>query len=181
MSVIFCCFFKTVSSQINNNADVCLAFNIPAISLINFVVDDNQVLTYSYSSSSPNQVEQVITPTTDNNTWLNYSSIVNSGSTNYITVHISSGTLPGDVLLNVIVGEDVGAGMGSVGASSGEISLTSYPQNIINSIGSCFTGIGANHGHQLTYIWENLEGYIYSLNYSQGEVIAVTYTINSTE
>ncbi len=150
LSLLFCFLSKLGYSQMNNNDNVSLALSIPQISLINFVVDDNQVLTYSYSSSNPNQVEQVITPTTDNNTWLNYSSIVNSGSSNYITVHISSGTLPADVLLNVLVGEDVGAGMGSVGTSSGEILLTSYPQNIINNIGSCYTGVGSNHGHQLT-------------------------------
>ena len=181
LSVIFCLFSKTVLSQINNNADVSLAFNIPAISLIDFVVDDNQVLTYSYSSSGPNQVEQVIMPTTGNNTWLNYSSIVNNGSSSYITVHISLGTLPGDVQLDVMVGADVGAGMGTVGTSSGQITLASYPQNIIYNIGSCYTGIGVNHGHQLSYIWENLQGYIYYLNNNQGQAIAVTYTINSTE
>jgi len=52
---------------------------------------------------------------------------------------------------------------------------------IITNIGSCFTGRGINKGNQLIYVWENPESYNYSVNYENGNTIAVTYTISSTE
>jgi len=171
----------TMFCQNTNTSEVNINLSIPPVSLINFAVNDEQLITYSYSAQAPNNMEQVITPTTGDKTWLNYSSIVNPGTSSYITVNISSGSLPADVSLRVLISEDAGMGSGSTGTPLGEIVLSSYPQNIIVNIGSCFTGSGVNKGHQLTYIWDNPEGFNYSYNYENGEPIAVTYTISSTE
>lgn len=179
--VLLFAFSTIVPAQNNNKVEMSLTFNIPAIALIDFAVDDIQMITYSFSYSTLNQVEQIITPTTEDKTWLNYSSVIISDLTNYITAHISSGSLPADVSLFLLVGNDVGSGDGIIGTSIGEISLSSFPQNIITDIGSCFTGRGTYKGHQLTYTWENPESYNYSLNYENGNAIAVTYTITSTE
>ena len=179
--VLFFSFSTIVPAQNNNTAEMSITLKISAIALIDFVVDGSKMITYGYSYSGPNQVEQIITPTTGDKTWLNYSSIVKSGLTNYITAHISSGSLPADVSLNVLIGADVGAGAGLKGTSIGQIDLSTFPQNIITNIGSCYTGRGINKGHQLTYIWENPDSYNYSLNYEEGNAIAVTYTITSTE
>jgi hypothetical protein len=170
-----------VHAQENNIAEMSLNLNIQAIALVDFAVEGEQVITYGFSNSEPNQVEQVIIPELTDKTWINYSSIVNSGSTNYITVHISSGTLPADAKLEVSVGEDAGAGAGATGTSNGIISLSTFPQNIITNIGSCYTGVGINKGHQLTYTWENIESYNYSVKYENGMAISVTYTITTTE
>ena len=179
--VLFFSLSLNISAQTNNTAEIPLMMNIPSVALINFVVSNDQMVTYSFSFTYPDNVEQIITPNTGDNTWINYSSVVNNGSSNYITVHLSSGSLPADVSLNLLIGEDVGAGAGKIGKGVGQIILTTYPQNIINDIGSCFTGSGLNRGHQITYIWENPESYNYSLNYENGKIIAVTYTISSTE
>lgn len=178
---LLCSASKMVNAQINNTAEMSISLNIPAIALLDFVVNGSQIITYGYSNSAPNQVEQIITPTTSDHTWLHYSSIVESGMTNYITAHMSSGSLPADVSLNVLVGPDAGAGEGMKGTSIGQITLSSYPQNIITNIGSCYTGTGLNNGHHLTYIWENPESFNYRFYYENGNFIAVTYTITSTE
>lgn len=172
---------STVYCQNDNTSKVNLNLSIPPLSLINLAVDDQQVITYTYSSNEPNNIEQVITPNTADKTWLNYSSIVNPGASYYITVNISSGSLPADVSLRVLVSEDAGLGSGSTGTTVGEITLSSYPQNIIVNIGSCYTGKGVSKGHRLTYIWDNPEDFNYSYKYENGEPIAVTYTISSTE
>ncbi len=179
--VLFFSFSTIVPAQNYNTAEMSINLKIHAIALIDFVVDGAHLITYSYSHTKPNQVEQIITPTTGNKTWLNYCSIVKSDLTNYITVHISSGNLPADVSLNVLISTDVGTGAGIKGTSIGQITLSKFPQSIITNIGSCYTGRGINKGHQLTYIWENPESYNYSLNYENGNAIAVTYTITSTE
>ena len=183
ISFVICLFSFSyrIDAQTNNTAEMSFTLKIPTIALLNLVVNGGQIITYSYSNSEPNQVEQIITPTTGDNTWLNYSSIVENGMTNYITAHISSGSLPADVTLNILVGADAGAGAGLKGTSLGQITLSSYPQNIITNIGSCYTGLGLNSGHQLTYIWENPESFNYNYYYENGNQIAVTYTITSTE
>lgn len=174
-------FSKYVPAQNNNSAEMSITLNISAIALIDFAMEGSQTITLIYSSLGPQQVEQIITPSIDDKTWLNYSSIVKTGSSNYITVHISSGTLPADVSLDVMIGSDVGGGAGTKGTSTNRITLSKFPQNIITNIGSCYTGRGINKGHQLSYIWENPVSYDYSLNYDNGQAIAVTYTITATE
>ncbi len=163
-------------SQDNPKVEIPITVSIPAIALLDFEGGDHLI-----TFNSPNQVEQLITPTTEDKTWINYSSIVESGSTNYITVHISSGNLPAGSVINVETGKDIGAGAGKMGIPMGKIQLSWYPQSIITEIGSCFTGRGINKGHQLSYSWENIEGYSKSIFGKDEYQIAVTYTITSTE
>lgn len=161
-------------TQNNNNAEMSVTVSIPAFALIDFVGNDNHI-----TFNTPNQVEQIITPSTLNKTWLNYSSIIESGSTNYITVHISSGNLPAESSINLQISEDGGVGAGKMGIASAQITLTEYPQNIITDIGSCYTGRGIEKGHQLTYLWKNIDDFSNSI-YSKNEYeITVTYTITS--
>lgn len=168
--------YKFGYSQSDNTAEMTVSVSIPAIALIDFEGNDHLI-----TFNSPNQIEQIITPSTLNTTWLNYSSIIEHGSTNYITVHISSGILPNESLINLQIGQDQGEGSGKTGIPSSDIRLSYYPQNIITDIGSCFTGRGIKKGHLLTYQWENIDDYSESL-YSKDEyTITVTYTISSTD
>jgi len=179
--LLFYSLSTMVTAQNNNSVQTSLSLKISAIALIDFSTDGNQMITYSYSTIKPNNVEQIITPAIGDKTWLNYSSIVANGLTNYITVYISSGSLPADVSLNLLIGADVGAGAGKKGITKGQITLSAFPQVIITNIGSCYTGRGIHKGHKLYYKWTNTESYDYSLNYDNGKAIAVTYTISSTE
>ena len=168
---------KTTIAQSRNSTETALTVSIPAVALIDFEGSNHRII-----FKSSNQVEQAINPSTANSTWLNYSSIVQSGLSNYITVHISSGLLPPESSVNLLIADDVGAGSGKMGiASSAQITLSIYPQSIITDIGSCFTGRGIEKGHQLTYSWNNIDDYSAS-RYSKTEFeITVTYTITTTE
>lgn len=132
-----CIVSLKVSAQESNTAEMTLTVSIPAVALIDFEGND-RLITFN----SPNQVEQIITPATLNQVWLNYSSIIESGITNYITVHISSGSLPLESSVYLQIGEDNGAGAGNMGRPSTQILLSRDPQNIITNIGSCYTGRG---------------------------------------
>ncbi|MBN2615936.1 MAG: hypothetical protein JXR71_09610 [Bacteroidales bacterium] len=165
-------------AQEGNQTTVTLELTIPPIALINFAVENNEVISHSFSLSS-NQAEQLITKTNMDKTWLNYSSIVRPGSTNYITANISSGALPSDVSLHVFVSPDAGKGAGALGTPIGNITLTNYPQNLIINIGSCYTGSGINKGCLLNYVWDNPESYNYSIKYLHRKPISVTYTITA--
>ena len=180
LSVIIFILPQYIISQNKNSIDIPLKLSIPAIALLDFKANDN-IITYSYSMNAPNQVEQIITPSTHDKTWINYSSIVENGTTNYITVYISSGILPSEVMVNLIIGNDIGAGAGRVGKPANQITLTYFPQCIISDIGSCYTGRGSFKGHQLTYLWINADNYCKSLYALTNYALTITYTIASTD
>jgi len=98
--------------------------------------------------------EQILTPTSVGKLWLNYSSLVETSSTNAICVSLSRNTLPAEISIRLKIGPDVGAGAGMVGKPSSSIILSSSPQPIVTNIGSCYTGTGINKGHMLSFTWE---------------------------
>jgi hypothetical protein len=98
--------------------------------------------------------EQILTPKSVGKLWLNYSSLVERYSTNAICVSLSRNTLPAEILIRLKIGPDVGAGAGMVGKPSGSIILSTSPQPIVTNIGSCYTGLGVNKGHLLSFTWE---------------------------
>ena len=145
---------------------------ISSFSLVDFAGSDKRTVFISGKG-----VEQIITPSTLDKTWLNYSSIVDGNSTNVITVNITYNNLPAEISIKLNVGESVGTGAGKTGKPLGPILLTNYPQDIIVDIGSCYTGRGIHKGHQLTYTWEMPSPYIFNQSAIDEIEIAVTYTI----
>jgi hypothetical protein len=87
---------------------------------------------------------------TNNDLWLNYTSIVKSNQKRNITAAIS-GNLPAGVSLKVKAGTDASLGNGAAGSPESEITLESTAKNVITGIGSAYTGDGYKNGHQLTY------------------------------
>jgi len=162
---------EMVIAQSKNTVEIPILFTIPAIALVDFAGSDARI-----TFTSGNGAEQIITPSTLDKTWINYSSIVEGKTTNIISVNLSSGYLPAEVKINLDVGRDVGAGAGTTGKPNNQIILTPYPQEIITGIGSCYTGRGIQKGHQLTYSWEWMPPY--DLNHSSIDKIeiSVTYT-----
>ncbi|MDD2612753.1 MAG: hypothetical protein PHR38_08195 [Bacteroidales bacterium] len=138
-----------VTAQKDNVVETPVKVSIPSVSLVGFAGSDAHL-----TNTPGKRAEQIITPSIRDTTWLNYSSIVDEKSANVISVNINSGNLPAEVVVKLNVGEDVGAGAGTMGKSAGQITLSEYPQAIITDIGSCYTGQGSKKGHPLTYSWE---------------------------
>lgn len=172
------CSFKLLG-QSSNSVDVPITIAIPGVALVDFQ-GAKKTITADSPDDGQTTVEQIIDSSTNNNTWLNYSSIVPEGVSNYISVYISNGDLPPETSLNLIVGDDVNEGKGATGSPSAEITLENYPQNIITGIGSCYTGRGVYKGHQLFFslIRENSN---ITKSDNNDYSISVTYTIASTE
>lgn len=174
--LIFCSF--NLPAQRGNSVDIPITVSIPEVALVDFK-GSKRLITIDSPINVQTSVEQKITSSTNDNTWLNYSSIVPEGVSNYISVYISNGNLPPATFISLIIGDDVSEGNGATGNPRGEITLSRYPQNIITDIGSCYTGRGINKGHQLFFslLRENPD-------IVQGEnndySISVTYTIAST-
>lgn len=163
----------SVSAQENNVVETPVKVSIPSVSLVGFAGSDMH-LTYTGKGA-----EQVITPSRLDTTWLNYSSIVDGKTTNSISANINSGNLPAEVVVKLNVGDDVGAGAGTMGKSTGQIELSEYPQAVITDIGSCYTGQGPKKGHSLTYSWEWPSTYGVDHSSVNNIEISVIYTLTA--
>lgn len=165
-----------INAQDKSSVNTQLVFRIPAVSLVDFAGSEKRV---SYKSGVG--AEQIITPSTLDKTWLNYSSISDGNSTNVISVNLSSGEIPAEIKIKLSVGNDVGAGAGKMGTPVGTIVLSPYPQDIIVGIGSCYTGRGVEKGHRLTYSWEWLPEYEINQSAIENLEIGVIYTITTAK
>lgn len=167
---------RKISAQNTNVVQTPIIFSIPTIAQLDFAGSDRRITFIAGKGA-----EQIITPSTLDKTWINYSSIVDGNSTNSISVNLSSDKVPVEIRIKLDISPDAGAGGGTTGKPTGQITLSGYPQEIISGIGSCFTGRGVLKGHQLTYSWEWLPPYDVDHTSIDKIEISVTYTINSTK
>lgn len=163
-------------SQDLNFVNIPLVLRIPAMSLIDFAGSEKRI-TFIPGKGA----EQIITPSTLDRTWLNYSSITEENSTNSISVNLSSGKLPAEIVIKLTISESAGTGAGQHGRPLGPITLTPYPQDIIIDIGSCYTGRGVQKGHQLSYSWEWQHPTNNEMVTIENIEIGVTYTITTNK
>jgi uncharacterized protein YdgA (DUF945 family) len=127
--------------------------------------------------------EVSFTSVVNNNLWLNYTAIAdNQGNGNSPVLKTRKISVQMDKVIsglniNLKVKADAGNGEGTVGNSSyvnNDLTLSTGSQEIIGGIGTCYTGDGANNGHQLIY---SLDADDYSSLLAGSEEITVTYTI----
>lgn len=117
-----------------------------------------------------------VTPVSNSAMFVKISSIVPGNTKRSITARISSGTVPQGTQLSLVADpcttSNSGGNLGTVVATP--IILSSTDQDIVNSIKSCYTGIGYNDGYRLTYTW-----YPYSpkTNYQLLQATAIPTTL----
>lgn len=95
-----------------------------------------------------------------------------------VTAAITSGTVPGGMVLKVTAGAAAGSGDGTLGGTAGVVTLDGTAQNVVTAIGSCYTGDGTTNGHQLTYALELDAGGNYAdLDINDATTLEITYTL----
>lgn len=108
-------------------------------------------VTSNYNLANITQPGGQSTSIIDNSLWLNYNAKRNPNEPFFaITVSLASGTIPPGIAIFVQAGEDVGAGTGRAGRTTGSVQLSYTPTAIIVDIGNTNTGSGKNKGHLLT-------------------------------
>ncbi|WP_228463980.1 MULTISPECIES: hypothetical protein [Chryseobacterium] len=114
-------------------------------------------------------------PTPNTSKWINYTSAITSGGlTRKITAAISGTLIPG-VNIRLQAAAASGAGGGTLGTPSAQVTLTNTPITIISGIGGAFTGNGTNNGHRLTI---SLVPSTYaSLSAQTNTALTIVYTI----
>jgi|GEM_PF-2286412 hypothetical protein len=152
-----------------------LGVNIPQISII--ALRSNSSTSISLGLDGPAEAGLGATNTKDSSIWVHYTFVKGKNTRPKAKVYakISSGSVPSGMTLNVEAKSPTSHGKGNKGTSTGEITLTSTDQAIIENIKSANTGKGANKGHNLVY---DLDLSSYNIvNYTAPVVLTITYTI----
>jgi hypothetical protein len=154
-----------------------IGITIPTVALVDVEADGTEATTINLTPDvSKLEAGEAVnfSSATDNSLWLNYTSIVENNKKRNITAAISS-ELHSGVSLKLLAGP-ISSGKGSVGASAGEITLSKTAQNLVTTIGSCFTETGNGKGHRLTYTLD-MNNEKYNELKAESYDITVTYTI----
>lgn len=175
---LFLLVIGNLSAQENDGSHK-INLQIPEVALINVYSNSAVSLgnTTVVEAGEPLSFEE-----SNNNVWINYSSIIGSQSQpgRDISIRISEGTVPNGVKLYVKVAEDIGAGAGTIGKSNSNTQeLTENPLTIITDIGSAYTGAGANKGHNVQYslkLSDEPNAYA-SLDFDQSNTLVINYTL----
>lgn len=163
--LIFCLMPITILSQ------TLIAVTLPIVTLL----DIEPAGTFTLNFTAPTEAGQALTAPAANTTkWVNYTSAIASGGlTRRVTASINQ-TIPG-ININVQAAAASGAGGGTLGTSSGLVTLSTTAATIITGIGGAFTGTGANNGHRLT-ISLVVSSYA-NLSARTNTPVIITYTI----
>lgn len=177
---LFLLVSNVVLSQTSNEKSHSLTIEIPEVALIS-VQSENSTIALQ-GSTVTEAGKKVLFDESDGSTWINYSSIVGSKSTplRCVTVEISEGNIPEGLNLFVKVNKDIGVGGGKIGTPiTSKQAVQKAPVKVIERIGSSYTGVGINKGHNVIYNLElkNETGAYGKLDFDQSQTIAITYTL----
>ncbi len=174
-------FFVAPSFAQDDNIDAHdLKVVIPEVALLD-IEPSTALITLTPAAPTEAGLPIDFTSSTNNSLWLNYSSIIGSTTepTRKVTVAVT-GELPTGANLKVLAGSYTGSGAGTTGAPTAIVTLAAVATgyDIITGIGSCYTGNGANNGHNLTYSLTENTGSYGSLDFDEDYTVTVTYTLS---
>ncbi|WP_223606723.1 hypothetical protein [Chryseobacterium sp. OSA05B] len=153
------------------SSQTTVPITLPVVTLMDIEPAGNFTLNFT----APTEAGQAVTvPAANTTKWINYTSAIASGGlTRRITASIN--TLIAGVNIRVQAAAASGAGGGTLGTSSGLVTLSTTATTIITGIGGAFTGNGANNGHMLT-ISLSVSSYA-NLSARTNTPVIITYTI----
>lgn len=138
-----------MNAQDTNTDNHTIAITIPEVALVDIEPAATKNITLGFTA--PTEAGLPILPSASNTTlWLNYSSIKSvADPTRNVSVKLNA-IIPG-IDIHVTAAAATGAGGGTLGTPSAQLTLSAVDQTIVSGIGSAYTGNGANNGHNLTY------------------------------
>jgi len=160
-------------AQDNNTDNHQVSIVIPEISLLDIEPEASKDI--SITMVAPTEAGDALADQTDNNLWLNVTSIVASGDTRSISTSIDAAVAGLD--LKVVAGAYSGAGFGSWGAAQPELTLSTSSQDLVTGIKSGYTFNGDGNGYQLTYTVAPKGDNTFGDIVADTENITVTYTL----
>ncbi len=174
MAVMMGLVTTNAMAQDTYEAGEAVSYSLPAMRIL-----DLEGVAPTLTFVAPIQAGAAIADVTSSTSWINYTSIIESLATNKVSVAIT-GTVPAGTTLKVVAAAHAGTGDGTYGTPTAAVTLSATAQNLITTIGSCYTGDGNTNGHQLTYTWSVNPASYASVVAAAGTGITATYTILAT-
>lgn len=142
----------TLNSFAQNSAKHNIDIRIPEVALLGLVANNSNTIQIHTNSSNVAENSISFADETDlNSVWINYSSVKKAQSAPRRITAFVQGDIPEGIKLKVSASAASSSGKGELGQSKGSTVLGEQPTEIIGNIGSCYTGQGAQHGHNLVY------------------------------
>ncbi len=161
-----------VMAQDTGEAGEAVTYSLPAMKIL-----DIEGTAPSLTFAAPAEAGTAVEPVTDNASWLNYTSVIATGTTNKVTCVLSGTAVPTSTVLKVTAAAHAGTGNGTYGTTANQVTLSTSAVDVITGIGSCWTGDGNLNGHQLTYEWSITSSAYAALVTAGAADITATYTI----
>lgn len=167
----------TIMAQDTQTDNHVITINVPNVALLDLEtsIEGGKNFEANFIQGTPLEAGEKITDPEDNSdTWLNYSSILPSG-TESRRVDVKASVLVPGVDIKVTAGKSA-TGKGTLGTPAGEVTLKTDGQEIVSKIGSAYTTSGPSNGHKLTYVFEANDDE-YGKLVEQKTAVTVTYTL----
>ncbi|GAA5102879.1 hypothetical protein GCM10023210_44270 [Chryseobacterium ginsengisoli] len=181
LSLVALAASANMNAQDTNTDNHTITISVPEVALVDIEPAATKNITLGFTA--PTEAGNPVVANASNTTlWLNYSSIKSvADPTRNVSVKLNA-IVPG-VDIRVTAAAATGAGGGTLGTPSAQLTLSAADQTIISGIGSAYTGNGANNGHNLTYALAPGSGpggvAVYAdLQATATTVATVTYTIS---
>lgn len=176
-------FAFTATAQDDKDDDHTVQINIPEVAILDLEGASGTSVVLAVEAPKEAGLAVDFSNAKDSSVWVNYSSIVGSQTEadREVSAKISNGKVPSGMLLKVTAAADAGNGDGTVGKSTGQITLANNDQTVIDKIGSCYTGDGANNGHNLYYSLElDTKNNSYEkIDFDEATTLTILYTISN--
>lgn len=163
----------TVAFADSNSDNHKVSIVIPQIALLDIEPEASKDI--SLELDAPTEAGDPLAEETDNNLWLNVTSIVSSGATRDISVKVDAALTGID--LKVVSAAYSGAGFGSFGTPQPEVTLSTSDQALVSGLKSGYTVDGDGNGFNLTYTATPNDSEFGDLVSTTGTDITVTYTL----
>ncbi len=168
-----------LSSFAQNSAEHNIDIRIPEVALLGLVADNGSALQIHAKSNNVAENSVSFTDETDvSSVWINYSSVKKAHSAPRRITAFVQGDIPKGIKLKVSASAATPDGKGQLGQPKGNTVLGEQPTEIIGDIGSCYTGQGVQHGHNLVYSLDidETEVELVALN-SENVIFNIVYTL----
>jgi hypothetical protein len=144
--IIALCLCQWVAfCQTNTSTNV--GVSLPSIALLDIENSGNIILTLTAPSEAGSPL---INNSSNNSSWLNFTSALGVGASRNISVQLTSGNGSGyEIVLQPQAYS--GGGAGQLGSRIRSVNLSSMPQKVIDNIGGAYTGNGLGSGYNLKY------------------------------
>lgn len=167
---------STAYAQDDTNTDNHqVSIVIPTIALLD-IESSTGLNAISITMATPTEAGDAPADQTNDNLWLNVTSIVAANATRSISVSIKAAVAGLD--LKVVAAAYYGDGFGFWGIAKSELTtLSTSSQNLVTGIKSGYTVHGAGSGYQLTYTVSLKKGDTFGNLVADIKNIDVTYTL----